>query len=88
MVLGKGWQFSIANGTKIRPLEMGRKSPEHFFKDDLTVWTCTQMLSIIQSYIIKLILTNEITAANNKIFTSKSSNCSKISSHNGLPEKE
>lgn len=32
-----------------------------------------------------MILTNDIQAANNKIFTNKSSNCSKMSSHNGLP---
>ena len=27
MVLGKRWLFSIGNGAKIRPPEMGRKSP-------------------------------------------------------------
>ena len=32
------------------------------------------------------ILTNDITAANSKIFTKRSSNCSKISSHSGLPD--
>ena len=35
MVLGKRWLFSIGNWAKIRPLEMGRKSPvgnlAHFF---------------------------------------------------------
>ena len=28
MVLGKRWLFSIGNGAEIRPLEMGRTSPE------------------------------------------------------------
>ena len=28
MVLGKRWLFSIGNGAEIRPLEMGRKSPD------------------------------------------------------------
>ena len=29
MVLGKMWLFYIGNGAEIRPLEMGRKSPEN-----------------------------------------------------------
>ena len=29
---GKRWLFSIGNGAKIRPLEMGRKSPERPLK--------------------------------------------------------
>ena len=28
MVLGKKWLFLIGNGAEIRPLEMGRKSPD------------------------------------------------------------
>lgn len=33
------------------------------------------------------VLTNDIQAANNKIFTNKSSNCSNMSSHRGLPAR-
>lgn len=37
---------------------------------------------------IEIILTNEIIAANNKILTKRSSNCSRISCHNALPAME
>ena len=32
MALGKKWLFSIGNGAEIRPLEMGRKSPEYLLE--------------------------------------------------------
>ena len=57
MVLGKRWLFSIGNGAEIRPLKMGRKSPDATLYSISSESSLFAKISIYESLVYKKGLT-------------------------------